>query len=80
MVTIGVERGSGTAEVYVMSSIVNELPSGSPVIVTLDMPPVWLSSMNSFGLLPGSPNKASFVENADAAVATSASDGRIHQG
>ncbi len=67
--------GSGTAEVYVMLSIVNELPSGSPVIVMLEMPPAkGFRSMSSFGLLPGSPNSASLSENADVAVATSVSD------
>jgi len=39
------ERGSGTADVdvYAISSITSELPAGSPVIVTLEMPPVKLN-------------------------------------
>lgn len=80
MKTRKTEFGSGTAEVYDMSSIVKDPPRGSPMIVTLEMPPANPSSMNSFGLLPGSPGhggpprQARLFENFDVAVETSVSE------
>ena len=65
------EDGSGTEVVYVASSITNDPPAASPVIVTFEMPLAKLTERNSFGLLPGSPNSASLLENAEVATATS---------
>ncbi len=65
--------GSGTpvlAIVYVASSSVNDPPAGSPVIVTLETPPGNATRINSFGLLPGSPESASLLEYVEVAVAT----------
>src|SRR5271165_6522250 len=53
-----------------MLSAVNELPAGSPVSVTIDMPPGKLTWMYSLGELPRSPESASLFENRDTAEAT----------
>jgi hypothetical protein len=63
--------GSGTLEVNVASSKTNELPAGSPLMVTVEKPPAKLTSRNSLGLLAGSPEIARLLENAEAARATS---------
>jgi hypothetical protein len=55
--------GSGTSEavgVNVASSKVNEPPAGSPVIVTIEMPPGELTDRNSLGLEPISPERLSY--------------------
>jgi hypothetical protein len=75
--TVSSTSGSGTVEVrptYVVSSIVNDPPNGSPVIITFEMPPAELRPINSFGLLPGSPESASFFENLEVAEATRLKD------
>src|ERR1039457_4815029 len=64
------EFGSGTAEVYVTSSKTNDPPAGSPVMVTLDMPPAKLTDRNSFGLLPVSPESARSLEKRETAEPT----------
>src|ERR1035441_9940474 len=53
-------EGSGTetdAVVIVASSSTKEVPAGSPVIVTLEMPLGKFTARNSFGPLPGSPKQ-----------------------
>ncbi len=69
------EPGSGAAVlvepvVELTSSMTNEPPLGSPVMVMLEMPPVKLTERSSFGLLPGSPERASLLENGEVAEAT----------
>src|SRR5688572_9806094 len=62
--------GSGTCVgAYVRSSSTKDPPAGSPVTTILEMPPAKLSCSSSFGLLPGSPERAKLFEYCDVIVA-----------